>query len=105
LRFLIYIVVLFVIGVCVFLFIQIRAESRAKSFCNSIKVGSKSDGLLEAAVASGARVPKHGWLDKPNSSQGLMTAFTGINPMYGYICNIDASNGIVVSKEFYVLDP
>jgi hypothetical protein len=96
---------IFIVGaVSIFAVVQWRTESRAKSFCSSIKIGSNTDGLLKSATDNGARVPKQGWSNGPNSSKMLMVRFTGIDPMYGYYCTIRAKNNVVISKDLDLID-
>ena len=96
--------ILIVGAVSIFAVVQWRTEISAKRFCNSVKIGSKIDGLLKSATDSGARVPKLGWSNGPGTSKILFSRFTGIDPMYGYSCTINAVNSLVTSKDFAVID-
>ena len=94
-----------VAAISIFSLVQLRIESRANDFCNSVKIGANTGGLLESAADNGARVPKQRWSNGPGSSKTLYAKFTGIDPMYGYFCVVSASGNIVTSKQLNLLDP
>jgi hypothetical protein len=104
LRFITFSVIFMVGAVSIFAIVQSRTGSRAQSFCSSVKIGSNIDGLLKSATDNGARVPKKGWSNGPGSSLTLYARFTGIDPMYGYSCTINATNDVVTSKDFSLID-
>ena len=98
--------VIFVLGAGgVLFFTDARVKSKAELFCNSVAPGAAIETLAKTALDSGAKLPKEPWRQSSGSTSYLAAVFTGIDPFYGHICTINASNGLVVSKELTVLDP
>jgi hypothetical protein len=85
-------------------FTERRAENKAKEFCGRMKVGSATDALVDAAIASGADERQTRWIRPIAGPSWLAATFTGLTPLSRHICSITVDNGKVVTASYSYLD-
>lgn len=79
-------------------FSESRAESRARAFCDSVRIGDSSAPLLERAYVAGADSRQTKWLQVGGDEPWLPVTFTGATPLSRHICSIHGGN---VVREFH----
>jgi hypothetical protein len=72
-----------------------RAETKAKAFCASVKVGDATDPLVERALAEGSEPAFTKWRQVAPDERQLMVIFVGLPPFSRHICDIRAASRVL----------
>jgi hypothetical protein len=95
--------VLIIAGMAWGLYREPIAKQEAKDFCATVKVGQKTDGLQEQALASGASEMRAKWILSGDGTRTMFVTFIGIPPFSRYSCVIKATD-VVISAEYDHMD-
>ena len=80
------------------------AQRRAEDFCNTVKLGSGTDGVLERAMSAGADRRQTRWFHDENGIDNLDVTYPAADPIDRHICWIRARDHHVVATKYVYLD-
>lgn len=79
-------------------YLEYRAESSAKAFCDATSVGTPIDKVAEAAKGKGTDMLRR---IQPES---VTVGFTGLPPFSRHLCTVEAEGGKVTNARYLYLD-
>jgi hypothetical protein len=81
-----------------------EAKEKANALCAPGLVGVPAGTALERARKSGASTVDPKWSPKGNGSDQMMVAFPAWLPLTGYMCWIEAKDGVVTRNYITTVD-
>lgn len=94
LKILIVLATVFVVYFAYSLYREKIAKADAIKFCDTVKVGDPTDGILERARLSGAEEFELKWYSRTDGSRILSVTYVGAPPFSRYSCWIEATSKV-----------
>ena len=85
-------------------FSEFGAERKAREFCDRIKVGESTTGILERALEHGAGSHGTQWHKTEGEPDWMAVTFTGAIPLSRHMCWLKATDGKIASSEYVYFD-